>query len=326
MNKAHWMALNHMRDGMFVPPELTEQMIKGIRKKKSVGVAYSFEMLETLHAKGFKDVTLIVEERPMKYIINICSKYGYEVKTFEEIEDMKFDIIIGNPPFQASHDNGDRKDQASNLWTRFWADAITKSNSNTKISLITPTGWLSPSADLKGDAKVDGEGRLWDVFNKYTSTANVTDVAKHFAGVGSTFGYVTVDKSGSNGLSFSDGQGTSLGFLPKSGFDEVEANIGGNGRLLSIFKIDQSNTPDLRVSLPMTRTLSPEKIEILQGNCKPTGGSEHDKLYLYLHCPSMEDAKKVKQRIIDCQDILNQHCKWSGFVNQKILSLIKYDV
>ena len=82
------------RGGMFVPSELTEQLLRGIRKNRSIGVMFSFEMLPTLHAKGFKDVTLIVEQQPKKYIRNLCTKYGYEIKTFEENEDMKFDVII----------------------------------------------------------------------------------------------------------------------------------------------------------------------------------------------------------------------------------------
>ena len=292
---------------------------------KSVGVMFSYEMMSTLHEKGFKDVTLIVQERPKKYIINICSKYGYEVKTFEEIEDMNFDIIIGNPPFQASHGNGDRKDQASNLWTRFWADAITKSNSNTKIALITPTSWLSPSADLKGDAKVDGEGRLWNIFNKYSSVANVTDAAKHFAGVGSTFGYVVVDKNGSNGLSFSDGSDTRLGFLPKSGNDVVMNNICGDTTLTDVFKINQSNDKQLRVSIPLTRKVESDSVEILRAtDAAPSSGSDKDGLFLYVYCSTIKESKNVRKRILECKEILNTHCRWSGFMNIQILKSVNY--
>ena len=109
MNKAQWKALEYMRDGMFVPPELTKKMLQGINKKRSIGVAYSFEMLSILHTKGFEDVTLIVEERPMKYMENICTKYGYAVKTIEETKDMKFNVVLGNPPFTLKTNRGDGK-------------------------------------------------------------------------------------------------------------------------------------------------------------------------------------------------------------------------
>ena len=146
MNKAHWKALEYMRDGMFVPPELTQKMLQGLRKKKSVGVLFSFEMLETLYVKGFKDVTLILEEQPMKYIRNICTKYGYAVKTIEETKDMKFDSIIGNPPYKQT------------LHLKFLSWALDHGD---QVSFIQPSGWtVRNSYQIEAEVKKKMHGRV----------------------------------------------------------------------------------------------------------------------------------------------------------------------
>lgn len=243
---------------------------------------------------------------------------------------MKFDVIAGNPPFQATKEDGTRSDQASNLWAPFWSITLSKlSKEDGIVALISPTSWVSPSSDIRGVYKIDGVNRLWDIFNKYTSYANIKDVAKFFSGVGSTFGYVIVDKSSSNGLVFSDNTNTSLGFLPLSNFDEVaqeltklgsnDSNLGNN------FTVNQNNTPDLRVSFPISRTVAEESIEILDGVAKPTTGSPKEKLYIYIHVKNMDQALQVKNRITTCISILNKYCKYAGFINIQTVKSITYD-
>ena len=182
---------------------------------------------------------------------------------------------------------------------------------------------ITPSADLKGKKQfVNGHDRLWDAFNDYTSKANITDVSKHFPQVGSSFGYVIVDKRGHDGLSFSDGADTSLGFLPCSGADIVKQKLHMSKNLDALFKIDQKNSPDVRVSIPMTRALDAGSIEILDGPVAPTKGSDKPSLYLYVHAKNMENAKMIRDKIVDCIDILNKHCKWVGFINIKVVRMI----
>jgi hypothetical protein len=317
-------ALELARDGMFVPANLTKEIVSKIKVKKtaSVLVLFSYEMLPVLKELGYQNVTLgIDKEREAVY--RIAKYYGYKVINIEDLEDMKFDVVLGNPPYQEMKENNERKDKSSNLWSKFISLGIKISASNGYVAMITPNSWLSPSSDLKGEHKIDGESRLWDVFDTYSTYANVNDVAKHFKGVGSTFGYFVVNKSGHDGLMFSDNSDTSLGFLPKSGREKCVSFMSKNNNLGNKYKIDQENSLGWRVAVPASRVLTPESIEILSHNDKPSSGSENHRLYVYVYADSKKECEDIKNRIIECLDILNTHCRWSGFINIQTLKMIK---
>lgn len=246
--------------------------------------------------------------------------------TLDKRYNMKFDYTITNPPYQETKNDGNRADQASNLWAKFWIKCLEITKDTGATALITPTSWLSPSIDLK-----KGKIRLWDIFNTYDSYANVVDVAKYFPGVGSTFGYVIVNKSGNSGLVFSDNSPISLGFLPKSNIQEVMSKLSKTNNLGTTFKVNQENTPDLRVCVPMTITLEKKHVEVLQSSTQlpsygpvTTAGAAKDGLYLYVHVNNQQEADKVKEKIIDCLDILKTHCRWSGFLNIQALKMVSY--
>jgi tRNA1(Val) A37 N6-methylase TrmN6 len=253
-----------------------------------------------------------------------CDNNIYCEDSLEKEWNMKFDVVVGNPPFQQSKKNGKRKDQASNLWSKFWSKSFSITTNNGIIAFITPTTWTSPSGDLKGKFRIGKTTRLWDVFSRYTSYANIVDVAKHFPGVGSSFGYVIVDKSSSHGLVFSDNSDISLGFLPKNNIDDVKKQLSKTNNLGNNFKIDQGNKPTLRVSIPMSKALKEDRIEILNGKTNPTKGSPKPGLYLYVYVPTQADAEKVKARIIDCIDILSKECRWSGFLSIQAVKMIEW--
>jgi hypothetical protein len=325
MNKSTTTALRMMRKGMFVPEKLTEEILDLLPKDKrgNVCVLYSYEMIPILRERGYENITLVADNYK-KYVRNFANKYECEIKKLSEVNGMEFDLTLGNPPFQQTNEEGDRKDQASNLWSKFWSDCL-RGNSGV-VALITPTSWTSPSADVRGSHIVDGETRLWNAFEKYSSTAKVTGVEDHFVGVGSTFGYVIVDKSGNDGLKFIEGYDTSNGFLPKSGFEEVSVNISTDvSETLGQFRTGQDNRPETRVAIPMTRKVSSDSVQILRGKSVPIGGSDKPGLYLYVYCPE-KVVEQVRKRVIDCTDILNTHCRWSGFMNCEMVKRIRLNV
>lgn len=105
---------------------------------------------------------------------------------------MKFDVVIGNPPYEASDDTG-RKDQANNLWSKFTKKGIELTKQGGHFAFITPTSWLSPAADV-GKGKT-GTRFFNEYFQKFKTLAlNVNECARHF-NVGSTFSYFVVEKT-----------------------------------------------------------------------------------------------------------------------------------
>jgi methylase of polypeptide subunit release factors len=247
----------------------------------------------------------------------VCSSY------LEWEPDMQFDVIVGNPPFQEVTDGG-RKDQASNLWTKFWIHSLELAKPDGVVSLITPTSWLSPSANLRGKFRHSGKNRLWDVFNQYGSVAQVEGVDTYFRGVGSSFGIVTVDKSKSDGLHFVEGYSPDLGFLPKSGTAEVLANVGSGSTLGTNFHVSQNPGSGWRVSVPLSRKVTEKSVEVLKDEEVPQSGSSNTGLFLYLKVKNETEAKKVRNVVISAADILNVHCRWSGFMNIQIFKMLNY--
>ena len=109
-----------------------------------------------------------------------------------EIGKMKFDVVIGNPPYESATEDG-RKDQANNLWSKFTHKGMSLVKDGGYMTFITPTSWLSPAADI---GKGKHGTRFFDAyFQKYkTHVLNVNECARHF-NVGSTFSYFVLEKT-----------------------------------------------------------------------------------------------------------------------------------
>lgn len=104
--------------------------------------------------------------------------------------DMKFDIVIGNPPYNWSDGEKQRKNNRENLWTRF----ITKGfedlvKDDGYVAMVVPKTWMSPSRDF-GTTNI-----LNDYFKpNQVKVINIDECAQHF-NVGSSFSYFIVKKT-----------------------------------------------------------------------------------------------------------------------------------
>jgi hypothetical protein len=230
---------------------------------------------------------------------------------------MQFDVIIGNPPYQGGNLG---KAVYKSLWPLFWAKSFELSKDDGFISLITPLSWCSPAGNLKAANAVNGEKRLWNVFQKYNSLADVTSIKAFFPGVGSSFSLVTVDKSGNTGLKFTDGFDTSYGFYPLSGPDEVRKQLTKDGNVAQNFS-SNSNPCDWRVSMVSSRGARENTVELLAPGEIPTTNA-HPTLIHYYNCGSKERAKYLRSRILECSLVINKHCRYFGWIDYNVVGMI----
>jgi len=231
---------------------------------------------------------------------------------------MHFDVIVGNPPYQG----GDLGHSTyKSLWPLFWKKSLELTKPDGFVYLVTPTTWCSPTSDLARRDSMDGETRLWNVFSKYTTTADVINIKKFFPGVGSTFGIVSVDKTGSDGIVFQDGQTTDLDFYPFSGAEMVQKELSLTNNIQSRFTISAKADSPFRVSVFKSRKVCDENVEIVKRGESPVTGA-NETLYVNILVDTAEEAELVRQRVLQCSEILNKHCRYNGFIDQKILGII----
>ena len=118
-----------------------------------------------------------------------CGKI-YKLNIFEGSfidykSEFMFDIVMGNPPFQNTNEDGKRRALLNNLWSVFIDRSFNNLlKDNGYLLFITPYSWMTPGFKHK------------DIFyNNYIIHLNIKECEKYFKGVGSSFSYYLIKKT-----------------------------------------------------------------------------------------------------------------------------------
>ena len=127
-----------------------------------------------------------------EYKLNIYNGDSLTLDTLKEWTIEKFDIIVGNPPYQKTFENGNNRVGGSSLWSGFINKFILLLNNNKYLLFITPCSWMTGGSNKQSGNILNG------VMKKYTLLyLNIEECSKHF-NVGSTFSYYLIKKSTEN--------------------------------------------------------------------------------------------------------------------------------
>lgn len=100
----------------------------------------------------------------------------------------KFDIVIGNPPYQEIDKNNKSKSGGNSLWSKFVSKSLKLIFNGKYICFIHPSSWMSPSGNTSKN--VDVKINKYDILHLEVETAK-----KYFSGVGSNFTWYCLRKS-----------------------------------------------------------------------------------------------------------------------------------
>ena len=172
-----------------IPDELALEMIQqlDVPKDAVIGVFDAFLILSThLKEQGYTNIVVLesihsnltsLQEQYYTKVKYLCEKSNIKYYTPPHNNynrcDMKFDVIIGNPPYQ----NGSHNSTTNSLWKQFLDDAVGRADC---VSLVLPDIALAPPTFSK--------------YNNHITQVNV-DVKKYFKGVGSGFCSLLIEKN-----------------------------------------------------------------------------------------------------------------------------------
>lgn len=123
---------------------------------------------------GLEDSDLHIRYAVNKHeLVGQYAKKPYE--NFLEMDNaMKFDVVIGNPPYQGSNDIGTVQPKSHNLWSKFAEKAVSLIKDNGYVGFVTPDSWMSPNSKVLALFKENS--LLW-----------VSTNVSHYFSVGSSF-------------------------------------------------------------------------------------------------------------------------------------------
>ena len=144
-----------------------------------------------LYGVDINNVQAMITSKALSMFYNGAINISVE-DALEKDWNMKFDVILGNPPYQSEKGTGTQP-----LWPLFVNKSFGLLSSDGKLAMITPNKWCGHTANvIKGGIRLYG-----DLFKGKLVECNIQECSKHFPKVGgyeNCFSYFIIDNAGSS--------------------------------------------------------------------------------------------------------------------------------
>jgi len=192
--------------------EMLDQLPKSVWRSKTTtfldpaigGGQFVAEIERRLRAAGHNDENIKSRVFGFEYslaLIDIAINMNKLVGTYKKMlyedffkwdTDMKFDVIIGNPPYQSEKGTGTQP-----LWPLFVHAAYNMLSADGYMAMITPNKWCGHTANV-----IKGGVHLYaDIFKGKMVECNIQECSKYFPKVGgyaNCFSYFIINNSGAD--------------------------------------------------------------------------------------------------------------------------------
>jgi hypothetical protein len=151
------------------------------------GGQFIIEVVKRLHKFGHSDENIrrrvfgFAENKLYySYVMSKLVNQPITIDIYDEKINMKFDVIIGNPPYQG-------KNKQDKLWVKFNLKAIEMLKENGYCLMVSPTAWIK-----RPESK--SFSRITDVFKQNQIIFVDTNVSNYFNNIGEKIGFHLIQK------------------------------------------------------------------------------------------------------------------------------------
>jgi hypothetical protein len=223
---------------VFTPPRLVRRILKRIKfnSESKIFVWYNIEFLVYLVKElGLSSKNIYIYTNSQDKLI--LQKQGYNVcfqkdidfnKLDEQLVNMQFDVVLGNPPYQIKV--GDKKTEP--IWNKFFHKSLSLLKEGGYMSLIHPSGWRNIEGKFSDVKDIIKKKKL-----HYLSINNEKKGMEIF-GAETRFDYYLLENTVNDGvlteITFQDGTVdevdlSNIGFIPNGSLSEVQSLIAKEG-------------------------------------------------------------------------------------------------
>lgn len=162
----------------------------------------------------------------------------YYNNVLEEQLDMKFDVVVMNPPYQAPQEAEGKRGGGDLLWHKFVEASINKwTKEDGHICAVHPSGWRKPESD-KSKYKGMFAMMAHDHHMQYLEIHDTKDGMKTF-GAGTRYDWYVIAKGKSGPTKVKNQNGSVVeidlkqyNWLPNHSFDAVFNLVGADGKII----------------------------------------------------------------------------------------------